>query len=455
VGRHRVSVSLIFVFTIALTTTLAMVVRQNHLLGVERDRATSSLALLKSAFEAANPGQSAAGTTTAREVLMAAREELSAMRERRPEVYVDVGATIAVAQLALGHPDDALSLLDEILPLIDHAQPEVAADIAVLNLRTLIAAGRYEEADALLTDTGSTVVTRGRLLAIRGWLRAQQARYNEALADLEPAIALLADEPPTDPVATLARLQLGTVLRMLARPEDALALVDQTLSWQLDAGLSSAAVADTRLRRVELLRVLGRREEALAESTRALIDAERVFGDRSMVTATALNGVGNTLGSLGRYTEAEGHKRRALEICLERVGPLHPSTIRTKFNLANSLARIPAQAESAAALFEEAIAGATAVWGPRNRNTLIFRATWADLLNSRGQAEPALTLLLAPFKEGPPADASQVPRHFLQVLDRVRTRSCETGSAGSTIATLCREAEALSGTMAAPTEGTQ
>jgi serine/threonine-protein kinase len=434
VGRHRWAVAgAVTVAATVLAATL-VVAAQSVAVRHERDRAERSLALLRSAFHAADPARSAGADLSARQIMEAARRDLAAMRSSQPELYVELAATIADVELDLGLSENAASLAGSALAIGvgDHA---VRRQLALLRARADTRAGRLDDAEAALAEyraDGGADTPEFRFA--RGMLATQQRRYDDARKDLEHAVEATAGAVATDTLAFRARLELAQLLRRENRLPQALALLDATLSGLLDP------LADdhphrtlTRLRRIDLLRQLGRVDEAINEARSAATIIERAYGRASPVYASALRALGLALSSaadpaaIAAFTEA-------VDIYREQLGAEHAITLREQFNLAMELGKQAATGAEADAWFARTMAGAVETFGADSETLAYFRSGQAVSLMNRGQPAAALAALLAipdaVFAGAPPDAITTLRAAYAQVCREVAASpACVAGAA--------------------------
>ncbi|HVJ61414.1 MAG TPA: serine/threonine-protein kinase, partial [Tahibacter sp.] len=110
VARHKVASGLVAALFVTIVLAVAAIARQTIAVAHERDRAQRAVGLLKSAFAAANPMQIDGANVTARQVLDAARPGLEATFETQPDVYADLGETLAEVELSVGLGQQASEL---------------------------------------------------------------------------------------------------------------------------------------------------------------------------------------------------------------------------------------------------------------------------------------------------------------------------------------------------------
>jgi tetratricopeptide (TPR) repeat protein len=223
-----------------------------------------------------------------------------------------------------GRPDVALSDLDR-AAAIAAGDPRIAAERG-LSFADL---GCDDEAEMELTRFLASGRASTAALAARARLRARAGRDDDAIDDLDAAIAL-----GPDPDLYLER---NALLRRLGRLEDAsrglreglarlsgaaslrLALLDVEVSaghWTAALALADEALARAAVKthayllRANILRAAGRERDARADLERALVEADRDVNRRP--TGLALHARAQVLLALGRTDEARRDLRSAL-----------------------------------------------------------------------------------------------------------------------------------------------
>jgi serine/threonine-protein kinase len=434
VGRHRWAVAGATAVAMTVLAATLVVATQSVEVRRERDRAERSLALLRSAFHAADPARSAGADLSARQIMEAARRDLSALQDTQPELYVELAATIADVEIDLGLSEDAASLAGNALAM-GTGDRAIRRQLALLKARADTRAGRLDDAEAALAvyRDGGDADTPEYLYA-RGMLATQQRRYDAARADLTSAIDATRAVAATDTLAFRARLELAQLLRRQNQLPEALALLDATLS-----GLLAPLQADhphrtlTRMRRIDLLRQLGRVDEAIAEARASATIVEQAYGRTSPVYASALRALGLAL-STARDPAAISAFGEAVEIYREQLGPDHAITLREQFNLAMELGKHAGTGDAADKLFGQTISAAGRTFGARSETLAFFRAGQAESLLRRTRPAEALAALLAipdgVFASAPPdAVASLRAAHAQACTGEIQSATCEAGAA--------------------------
>ncbi|GEM_PF-901107 len=158
-----------------------------------------------------------------------------------------------------------------------------------------MAAGRYPQAMAVLTQALSKYPHSARLFAMRADLERRQGDIKSALADLEQAVKLA----PDDPLYRVGRAQL--YLRF-QRVEEALGDLDQAVALAPD-------LIPARFNRGALLANLGRPRKALA-------DFDHCIAIQPDLPAPWFNR-GSMYWSLGEHAKARADIRRFIELARE------------------------------------------------------------------------------------------------------------------------------------------
>ncbi|MEX1368662.1 MAG: serine/threonine-protein kinase, partial [Nannocystaceae bacterium] len=261
--------------------------------------------------------------------------------------------------------------------------PPLTAQARLLVGRSLMVAGRYEPADAALTDAyfealdaGSTEVafraarslirTRSRLQRHRDaetWSRHADALsseladpsgldeaerhyllnmvyrglgdYETAAREGEQAVAQRqAVLGPDHPITASATRNLGAVYLDQHRPREALERFEHADDvWSEVVGVEHPYVGQLAVFRGSALRQLGRLDEALELVQQGLAVDERVLRPGHPQTATALDELAQIQAALGRLDEAEHALRRSMAI-RESLGPRDPDQGRGLLSMA-------------------------------------------------------------------------------------------------------------------------
>ena len=446
VRRNLAAVALSGLAAVLASVALTVIVRQSILVAAERDRATlerdrarQAVNLLKRAFEAADPSQTAGAQVTARQVLIAARPEMEMTLTDQPELYAELASTIAEAELSLGLSREARELAERAARVSEGSDVSVErrAHLLGLSARAAIRTAEYPEAEAALLEAEKLAPPSLELQSTRGALLVQLGRYDEAVAVLRTVVAGLADAPPSDSSALRARQVLGDALRLDGRYDESLAVLDETLAWQRAAlPESHPDLARTRMRRAGLLHRVGRPGEAVTEARSVLTDFDRIYGAQSSASAGAHTALGNALREIGDPKSAAVHYEAALANWRAALGAGNPQALRAQFNLAQLYVRNPELTTAAhlGSLYREAVELGRSAFGDDHPTMATFRAGFAAYLLQIDQPARALSVLIVPMAEtalataGPQSRASYAAA-LLEALDRLQ---CPVASKSNT-----------------------
>jgi serine/threonine protein kinase/tetratricopeptide (TPR) repeat protein len=442
-GAVALSASAALLASVAVT----VIVRQAILVAAERDRATlerdrarQAVNLLKRAFEAADPSQTAGAQVTARQVLTAARPEMELTLADQPELYAELASTIAEAELSLGLSREAGELADRAARVSEGAAVSVErrAHLLGLSARAAIRTAEYPEAEAALLEAEKLGPPSLELQSTRGALLIQLGRYDEAVAVLRAAVAGLATAPPSDSGALRARRALGDALRLDGRYDESLAVLDETLAWQRAVlPQSHPDLARTRMGRAGLLHRVGRPGEAVTEARSVLADFDRIYGAQSTASAGAHTTLGNALREIGDARTAAFHYEAALANWRVALGAGNPQALRAQFNLAQLYVRnpeltTPAHLES---LYRGAVELGSAAFGDDHPTMAVFRLGYAEFLLNDGRPQRAMEILVVPRAEEALLAAGAFAREtyaiaLLQAFDRSGCRVASNSNTG-------------------------
>jgi serine/threonine-protein kinase len=400
VARHKVASGLVAALFVTILLAITAIARQTIAIAHERDRAQRAVGLLKSAFAAANPMQINGANVTARQVLDAARPSLEATFETQPDVYAELGETLAEVELSVGLGQQASELARRATLAARAAgfDDKQIGSLLITEARALIAAGDYDNAKARLhqaADAGFATTPEWKL--VQGNLLQHTSQARESVSPLQQAVDETNGRPATDETANLARLQLAQALGRVNRQNEAVTLLDETLRWQRQQlKPDHPRLTLTRIYRIDALRRADRNNEALAEAPAVLQQVLRVFGSRNSVTAIAYAALGNAQNENKQAEDAAESFRHALEASRASVGDDHQNTLRLAFNLAQLLVELGSHDEEIEGLYRDVL-----VRGGKQaetlRSTLVFwRISFARFLLDRGRAPAALAQLVSP-----------------------------------------------------------
>ncbi|MCA9739078.1 MAG: serine/threonine protein kinase [Gemmatimonadetes bacterium] len=342
-ARNRWQVGTAATVAFVLAGAAGLLVRQQRVTALERDRANAAAAtaeteaenaqlvigFLADVFRGRDPEQAPADTLTVRELLQWGRERVSTEFDERPALQAELQRVLGTAYFNLG-------LLDESVTL---------HQASVETVRRAFGAGSVEEADA------RTLLARAQI-ADRFWSGARE----------EAEAALRIRRAVEDPLATADALRLlGEIEQGLGNADSAAVLIQASLDLLRAEGL----VADPRHTETLL---------ALAPIRRAqgrLGDAERLYEEgipryeasrgRTPDLAIHLNNLAFLKRTRGDYADAAELYREALAAYADVHGRGHPTALMLANNLVSSL-HLGRRLDEAIAIAQASVRAAEAQW---------------------------------------------------------------------------------------------
>lgn len=447
VSRHRVASALSAVLFLTIAAAVVAILRQNIAITHERDRAQRAVGLLKNAFAAANPTGITGANVTARTVLEAARPSLEATFDTQPDVYAELAGTLAEVELAVGLSPQASDLAERAGQAAEKAglPPERLGNLLVLEARARTSAGEYSAAEQRLQRAAALGMqaTAEWELAM-GMLCYHRSDTQRAIQFLQDAVRDTRLRPPSDDTAVLARLQLAGALRTADRNQEALALLDQTLDWQ-HAELPSdhPRLTLVRLYRLDTLRRARGAAAAVPEARKVVAQVDRIYSPTSTVSAQARNSLGVALTEAGQRDEGVQAIRESLAAWRSSVGPDHPNTLRTAFNLAQMLTDLGGNDGEAEALYRDVLERGERIREESRMPTAFWRNHFARFLLKNRRASDALTLLLDPLAETQARGTRANIHATYQSLLREAAESvgCDAATPPADVAERCRHVQ--------------
>jgi serine/threonine-protein kinase len=396
IRRNAVLSTAVVAIAVGTAVALSLIVQQGIVAQRERDRAREALSVLSDAFLAADPAGVSAGEISARNILDAASRRVAERVDARPEVYAELAAEIGKVQLALGVIDgDDRSIVRALeWARAEPAQEVLAARLALLRARRLVAAHAFAEADALLRGIERDRGPDAQVLLTRGKYWMAQGEPGRAIPVLTDALARLPAEPG-DGDRIDAQWQLAEAQRLSGHPDAAQSIL-QTLLGQLvgAGGADQASVLLTRLRMVDVMLDLGHVAEATGEAGALARRIEDIYGRRSSVTALGYSTLALTLVRAERYRDSIEPYRIAAAAYAESLGSDHITTARSYFNLALMQTYVDPQDADSATGFRRAIDAATAARDGADPLVSFFRIEYAKSLLARAESATARDVLL-------------------------------------------------------------
>lgn len=324
---------------------------------------------------------------------------------------VTVGHHLADLDAGMAHLDVARALLQP-----GHATKKQRVDTEIVQALLLRDAGRYQDAERVLTNLSS----EGRL--IEGSLR--HARVLNDLAAVELAWGKYARaERAFRRVLEIRKQQLGRDHPGVADALNNIALMassqgeyDQAEQLHRQAlelrqrvlGRTNLASAQSWSNLAAVMRMTGRGEDAVAYHRTALAIRIEALEDDHPLVASSRNGLAIALESLGRHEEALHEHRAALSILETRRGAEHPDVAYPLAGISSLLIQMGRPGEAIALLRRALRLRQKAGVAPEEIGEvqlLLARAMW-DAGEDRAAAREHARAALESFGRAPP-DAVQ------------------------------------------------
>jgi tetratricopeptide (TPR) repeat protein len=220
-------------------------------------------------------------------------------------------------------------------------------------------------------------------------------QHKEAVACLQEALSLYRATCGEQHTATATAYNgLALALANAGQRTQALPLHARALAIRratLGEGHMDTAASYNNL--ATLYRDLGQLEWALKHYLRALEACRAALGESHGTTAHCLNGMAIVCRSLGRYTDAFDYASRALKIYTALSGETNDARLATSASIVASVHVARGEHETAARLFERALASYQACLGEEHPDTGAAYTSLAQTLAVLGAWERARQLL--------------------------------------------------------------
>lgn len=176
------------------------------------------------------------------------------------------------------------------------------------------------------TPPASDSLTAARALYERGSELQQRGRYDEALADLERALAIREGAlPPNHPELARTLAMLGNTLSYRGDPAAGERLLRRALDITTHAGRGEHPHAGWMYNSLgNTLLMAGRPEEARASCETSLAIRQRVLRPTHPDLAFTLNNLANANRHMNNFDVARDYQLRAIEIAEQELGPEDP-----------------------------------------------------------------------------------------------------------------------------------
>lgn len=322
-----------------------------------------------SLFEQADTQAGAGAQTTARELLLKARERIERDLAGAPAIRQELQLSLARSLQSLSDQAAALALTDAVLAAAP-AEP-LHTEAQLLRAELLTGQGRFDDALALCEQLEQR--TRGRRdmlrLSVLRLLSVQLARadrYVEAVSRAEEAVALGEGPPALPPLGRLRAWMALANNRYIGRLPGASTAADRAVA--LAAQLYEDPRAEPRLEaqqmRAQALMGEGRLADSVSQYGELLAARRAQLGDRDFGLAAIYNGMGNAQLQLGQF-EAALASYRALTAVVDH-NERGPTVNRAlgRYRTGTALLALDRDAEAEAALAEAVAVRLAAGGGP-------------------------------------------------------------------------------------------
>ncbi len=395
VQRNAWPVAFAGLAVVAIVSAAVLIVLQNRAIRAQRDRAQSALAIMKDAFVAADPARLAGGDVTARQILERSRQTIAPLAAAQPENYLALATNIVDVQLALGMVEPASALLAEAaavaarLPVDDPAR----INLQILAARAALEQNEVTQAERIVDSNLSSMgVHAATYWHLKGMITLKRSQFNAAISAFNNSIA--ARTPAArDADWVHTHLMLADALASEKRPDEALGVLDRLISTlKRELGADHSQSVRAQLARLDVLQISGQSERMRSEGQALVDQITNRYGRASALTGRAEVAVAAAFIGNAEYAQAAKHTRLAAESFEQSLGPTHPRSYRTRFNLGSLLWRAPGQSAEAEAEFDAALGNATRNLPATDPTLGFFRLEFANYLNWSGSPQRALQI---------------------------------------------------------------
>ncbi len=217
----------------------------------------------------------------------------------------------------------------------------------------------------------------------------QQKAQDAAEAESRAKEQALADQKRAEKAETLAKAHLEQVSKEKARADEE-ARIAKAVNEFLQGLLSQADIGNQPLPAGAAERNPNVTVKQLLD--RAAREIEGKFADQPLTEASIRLTIGNAYNALGRYTDAQQHLERSIQLRTAKLGADHPLTLTPRNNLA-LLYWDQGQYAQAETLLKEVLKARTARLGSDHGDTLATKVNLAGLYWVQGQYSKAETFL--------------------------------------------------------------
>ena len=212
----------------------------------------------------------------------------------------------------------------------------------------LIEGAKYTEADALTSTAveeaasvfGSRSKQYANLLAIQGSISMGRDHFTEAIRVLRQATAIMEDKQSDRDELGRAYQNLAAAAAQAGKTKLALASLNRAReTWLSSLPEGHPALIDEQNTLICIYLKSGKYREAYATAMSLLPLAEKIFGSNNPRFAVILNNAGMICEHEGQEAQAVAAFRRAHEINLRALGPMHPNTAYALLNYGRATAK--------------------------------------------------------------------------------------------------------------------
>ncbi len=400
VGRNRIPVGIAAAAILGLIVASVVLLRKNVELQRERDRAQYALDFMKDAFTAANPARMGGADVSARQILEAQSARMEQIYDTQPALYASLATTVVDVEAAMSMAPQAAALAAKAVQAAKRAgiDNERLQHLLVQQGDALTIANKRAEAEVCLKEADGLSAQRTVELQL-AWARLaiQNGKAAEVLPMIEQLVDRLKSLGPTSDQAIYARWRHAEALRDVSRYDDGLAVLDRALEWERqELPDGHPRVVQTRQRRIYLLNQLGRHDQALAEAKAVAAEVEKTFGAESAMAASSLGSLADALVQQRRYTDSIEPYRRSVAAWRLSMGNAHSNTLRTQFNMAGAMSRVPELLAEADTNYRDVLETATRTFGTKSHLVFYFRLSYGNYLLDHARHAEAVEVLADP-----------------------------------------------------------
>ncbi|MEM7153353.1 MAG: serine/threonine-protein kinase [Myxococcota bacterium] len=321
-----------------------------------------------------------------------------------PPLAIEAAAAKGRGLLALGRYDDAERVLSESYPLAIGWPRHPASARSLGLLAFVVGARQMREDESRWLATAAVAMAEtlddDRSMAVvlndRGAVEAAHAHYEEAAESFTRSLEIRtrgdAGTPSLGVADTLSNLEIGA--RRRGEFDEALRLRHESLAIERELlGREHPDIARSLQALGNLHHLRGEYEESVQVLKQALVLRERLLGVGHRDTAHTMASLGTSLSALGQHADAEQNIRRAHEILEREVGA---DAVEVTDLLNNLAIAVEAQGryEESLELHRQSLAAIERMMGSEHPRTAVALNNVGGALVALRREEEALPLLL-------------------------------------------------------------